>query len=64
MPNITINCCAVLNPATLVPTEEDEELLCYVSLVCQICFLPPDLSEVLLQNIDHVLDVHKQVKIK
>ncbi|XP_048009377.1 protein NYNRIN-like [Megalobrama amblycephala] len=58
MPNITVKRCTVLNPATLLPTEEDgEEHHCCLTALEQICTPRPDLSDTLLENSEHILFV-------
>ncbi len=49
MPNVTVKRCTTLNPATLLPTEEDGEE--------QVCTPRPDLLDTPLENCDNVLFV-------
>ncbi|XP_041859332.1 uncharacterized protein LOC121651305 [Melanotaenia boesemani] len=57
MPNITVKRCTVLNPATLLPTEDDGEPHCCVAALEQTCTPRPDLKDTPLQNPDLVLYV-------
>ncbi len=58
MPNVTMKGCTTLNPATLLPTEEDgEEHHCCLSVLEQVCTPRPDLLDTPLENCDNVLFV-------
>ncbi len=58
MPNVTVKRCTTLNPATLLPTEEDgEEHHCCLSVLEQVCTPRPDLLDTPLENCDNVLFV-------
>ncbi len=58
MPNVTVKRCTTLNPATLLPTEEDgEEHHCCLSVLEQVCTPRPDLFDTPLENCDNVLFV-------
>ncbi len=58
MPNVTVKRCTTLNPATLLPTEEDgEEHHCCLSVLEQVCTPRPDLLYTPLENCDNVLFV-------
>ncbi len=58
MPNVTVKRCTTLNPATLLPTEEDgEEHHCCLSMLEQVCTPRPDLLDTPLENCDNVLFV-------
>ncbi len=58
MPNVTVKRCTSLNPATLLPTEEDgEEHHCCLSVLEQVCTPRPDLLDTPLENCDNVLFV-------
>ncbi|KAL0152344.1 hypothetical protein M9458_052067 [Cirrhinus mrigala] len=58
MPNITIKRCTTLNPATLLPTEEDgEEHHCCLTALDQVCTPRPDLLDIPLENCENVLFV-------
>ncbi len=58
MPNVTVKRCTTLNPATLLPTEQDgEEHHCCLSLLEQVCTPRPDLLDTPLENCDNVLFV-------
>uniref|UniRef100_A0A9J8CJW6 ribonuclease H n=1 Tax=Cyprinus carpio carpio TaxID=630221 RepID=A0A9J8CJW6_CYPCA len=47
MPNITVKRCTTLNPATLLPMEEDgEEHHCCMTVLKQVCTPRPDLSDI------------------
>ena len=57
MPNITVKRCNVLNPATLLPTADDDDPHCCISELAHVC--PPqfDFSEQPLPNPDLILYV-------
>ncbi|KAG1933997.1 hypothetical protein F2P79_020134 [Pimephales promelas] len=55
--NVTVKRCNVLNPATLLPTEQDGEPHCCVSALEQICSPRPDLTDEALPNSDMILYV-------
>ncbi len=58
MPNVTVKRCTTLNPATLLPTEQDgEEHHCCLSVLEQVCTPRPDLLDTPLENCDNVLFV-------
>ncbi len=58
MPNVTVKRCTTLNPATLLPTEEDgQEHHCCLSVLEQVCTPRPDLLDTPLENCDNVLFV-------
>ncbi|XP_043118057.1 uncharacterized protein LOC122361319 [Puntigrus tetrazona] len=57
MPNITVKRCTVLNPATLLPTEQDGEEHNCIAALEQVCTPRPDLKETPLDNADLVLFV-------
>ncbi len=58
MPNVTVKRCTTLNPATLLPTEEDgEEHHCCLSVLEQVCTPRPVLLDTPLENCDNVLFV-------
>ncbi len=58
MPNVTVKRCTTLNPATLLPTEEDgEEHHCCLSVLEQVCTPRPDPLDTPLENCDNVLFV-------
>lgn len=58
MSNITVKRCTTLNPATLLPTQEDgEEHHCCLSVLEQVCTPRPDLLDIPLDNCDNVLFV-------
>ncbi len=58
MPNVMVKRCTTLNPATLLPTEEDgEEHHCCLSVLEQVCTPRPDLLDTPLENCDNVLFV-------
>ncbi len=58
MPNVTVKRCTTLNPATLLPAEEDgEEHHCCLSVLEQVCTPRPDLLDTPLENCDNVLFV-------
>ena len=54
---ITVKICNVLNPATLLPTPDDEEQHNRVAVLQQVCSPRPDLQETPLTNPDLVLFV-------
>ncbi|KAI2646134.1 hypothetical protein H4Q32_024589 [Labeo rohita] len=57
-PNITVKRCTTLNPATLLPTEEDgEEHHCCLTALDQVCMPHPDLLDTPLENCENVLFV-------
>ncbi|KAI2664000.1 hypothetical protein H4Q32_002110 [Labeo rohita] len=58
MPNITVKRCTTLNPATLLPTEEDgKEHHCCLTALDQVCTPCPDLLDISLENCENVLFV-------
>ncbi|KAL6455319.1 hypothetical protein MHYP_G00362390, partial [Metynnis hypsauchen] len=54
MPNITVKRCTSLNPATLLPTEEDGEPHDCVAVITEVCSPRLDLSDEPLDNPDVV----------
>ncbi|XP_047231734.1 uncharacterized protein LOC124874432 [Girardinichthys multiradiatus] len=57
MPNITIKRCNTLNPATLLPTEEDGESHDCAAVLNVVCTPRPDLQDTPLTNPDLILYV-------
>lgn len=57
LPNVQVQRCNRLNPATLLPTPDDGDPHCCIAAIEQVCNARPDLSEVPLTNPDFVFYV-------